>query len=150
MSQNIVHVVNWEFVTGVARSCARRQDQRLMGHVLRESIIEAAAGEGDRGVAMGAIVDALSSAGYAPEDIELAIWALLGARLLTPNGFVCRMLQRKGSNGVKARVSRSYELLLVPWSPVDDRQLELSLGSGSNSDSDSDSGVGHKAAGDGQ
>ncbi len=113
-----------------------------MGHALRESIIEAAAGGGERGVAMGAIVDALSSAGYAPEDIELAIWALLGARLLTPSGFVCRMLQRKGKNGVKARVSRSYELLLIPWSPVDDCQLELGLGSGS--------GVGNGSAGNGQ
>ncbi|HFE44135.1 MAG TPA: hypothetical protein ENJ18_01395 [Nannocystis exedens] len=98
-----------------------------MGDGLREAIIEAAAGAGDTGVAMGAIVDALSSAGYAPEDIELAIWELLGTRLLTPSGFVCRMLQRRASNGVKARVSRSYELLLIPWSPLDDRQLELGL-----------------------
>ncbi len=88
--------------------------------------MEAAAAEGERGVAMGAIVDALTGAGYRAEEVELAIWSLLGARLLTPSGFVCRMLQRRGEDE-RPRVSRSYELLLLPWSPADDRQLDLDL-----------------------
>ncbi len=91
--------------------------------------MEAAASAGERGVSMGEIVDTLIAGGYRAEVIELEIWSLLGARLLTPSGFVCRMLQRRGE-AERPRISRSYELLLVPWTPAGDRQLDLSLDGG--------------------
>jgi len=99
-----------------------------MGDALRTAILEAAAAKGEHGVTMGVIVDGLCGS-YAAEQVEHAIWALLSRRLLTPSGFVCRMLQRRG-DGEKAKISRSYEMLLVPWSPEDDQQLDLALDSG--------------------
>ncbi|MCA9657476.1 MAG: hypothetical protein KC486_03980 [Myxococcales bacterium] len=99
---------------------------------LQRAILEAAGAE-VRGVAMGAIVDGLSERGFRAEDVELAIWALMGARLLTPSGFICRRLRRRSEaadgvdRGDDERIYRAYELLLVPWSPADDRQLDLDL-----------------------
>jgi len=92
---------------------------------LRAGILEAAAQQGDQGVAMGAIVDAMVVRGHRVERVEAALWELLGQRRLTPSGFVCRTLRRRSSDGTT--LGRVYELLLIPWSPEQDRQLELGL-----------------------
>ncbi|MCA9635661.1 MAG: hypothetical protein KC420_06480 [Myxococcales bacterium] len=96
-----------------------------MSEGLRPAILEAASQRGEQGVAMGTIVDAMIDRGYRAEEAELALWELLGERLLTPSGFVCRMIRRRADG--EAQVSRAYELLLIPWSPDDDRQLDLNL-----------------------
>jgi hypothetical protein len=94
----------------------------LVGAVLR--LAERA---GTQGVAMGALVDALESEGYAPQDVEMVIWTLMSERRLTPSGFMCRTVARRGK-GKRPERARVYEFLLVPWSPKLDRQLELPLG----------------------
>lgn len=93
---------------------------------ISQAILEHADGAGTRGVAMGQLVDALVGRGYAPEAIEHAIWALLGARRLTPSGFLCRQLRRRDSVGEMVQ-TRCYELLLAPWSSELDHQLDLDL-----------------------
>lgn len=70
---------------------------------------------------MGVVVDTLEHNGYAPEDVEQEIWAMLAARRLTPSGFVCRKVR----NTPGATPARTYEFLLMPWSPKLDGQLEL-------------------------
>jgi len=89
-----------------------------------EAIVEEAGLAGERGVAMGQIVDALVGRGHTVESIEQGIWALLGCRRLTPSGFVCRIVRRRDAFGEPVQ-ARSYELLLAPWSAERDRQLEL-------------------------
>jgi hypothetical protein len=91
---------------------------------IREAILEHAATAGARGVPMGQVVDALVGRGYPVHDVEQTIWGLLGERLLTPSGFVCRMLRRRDDLGAQVQ-SRCYELLIVPWSRELDDQLEL-------------------------
>src|SRR5690606_17789525 len=93
---------------------------------LNQAILEHADSAGTRGVAMGQLVDALVGRGYAPEAIERAIWALLGARRLTPSGFLCRQLRRRDNLGELVQ-HRCYELLLAPWSSELDYQLDLDL-----------------------
>lgn len=94
-----------------------------------ETILEAAGKAGSRGVAMGQLVDEMVGLGHAPEAVEGAIWELLGARRLTPSGFVCRMLRRRDAFGEQAQ-ARCYELMLAPWSSELDDQLDLDLGHG--------------------
>lgn len=96
-----------------------------MSEPLRDEILEAAAANGEGGVTMGAIVDALCERGHRPGRVEVALWELLAQRRLTPCGFICRTLRRPGDGG--AITSRAYEFLLVPWSPEQDRQLDLHL-----------------------
>lgn len=91
-----------------------------------ETILEAAGKAGSRGVPMGQIVDELVGLGHAVEAVERAIWELLGARRLTPSGFVCRQLRRRDVFGETGQ-ARCYELLLTPWSSELDDQLELDL-----------------------
>lgn len=74
---------------------------------------------------MGAIVDALVADGANEREVELAVWGLIQARHLTPHGFVCRTV--RSANGGE---SRTYEFVLIPWSPALDDQLELDLGQG--------------------
>ncbi|MEZ4381114.1 MAG: hypothetical protein R3A79_07185 [Nannocystaceae bacterium] len=99
---------------------------------LQRAILEAAGAQA-RGVAMGALVDGLSERGFRAEEVELAIWGLMSARLLTPSGFICRRLRRRleSVDGVDRsegeQIYRAYELLLTPWSPAADRQLDLGL-----------------------
>lgn len=93
---------------------------------ISQAILEHADGAGTRGVAMGQLVDALVGRGYAPEAVEQAIWALLGARRLTPSGFLCRMLRRRDTFGELVQ-TRCYELMLAPWSSELDHQLDLDL-----------------------
>ncbi|MBK8261726.1 MAG: hypothetical protein IPK80_10345 [Nannocystis sp.] len=97
-----------------------------MTDTLRAGILEAAAEQGDQGVAMGAIVDAMVLRGHRAERVEAALWELLGQRRLTPSGFICRTLRRRSSDGA-ASLGRVYELLLIPWSPAQDQQLDLGL-----------------------
>lgn len=92
-----------------------------MGRTLEEEVADAVATHGERGVAMGVVVDALIARGHPVEAIEAAIWALLGARALTPSGFVCRLLRRPGEGSA---IHRSYELLLATWSPEQDEPAD--------------------------
>ena len=86
-------------------------------------MIALAGAAGPAGAAMGALVDALVERGHRAEAVEQAIWRLLGERRLTPSGFVCRTMQRR--QGAATTTGRAYELLLAPWSPEQDQQLEL-------------------------
>ncbi len=97
-----------------------------MSDNFREVIVEQAGKAGDRGVAMGQIVDAMVGLGHAVEAVEAAIWEMMGSRRLTPSGFVCRIVRRRDAFGEPVQ-ARSYELLLAPWSVEQDRQLELGL-----------------------
>lgn len=67
---------------------------------------------------MAALVERLEADGYPVSASELEIWALLEARELTPHGFVCRTYRSAGET------RRSYEMLLIRWSPDSDRPLE--------------------------
>lgn len=75
---------------------------------------------------MGDIVDALAGVGFAPTVAETEVWRLMAERRLTPSGFVCRRVRRRDAMG-EMEVRRSYEFLLITWSPDADRQLELGL-----------------------
>lgn len=97
-----------------------------MSEQFHEAIVEQAGKAGNRGVAMGQVVDAMVGLGYAVEAVEQAIWTLLAARRLTPSGFVCRIVKRRDAFG-EAVQARSYELLLAPWSTEQDQQLDLDL-----------------------
>ena len=91
-----------------------------------DAILELADDAGPAGIAMGTIVDTLERRGFVAEQVETEIWELLGRRRLTPTGFVCRTIKRKGLEGEILR-TRLYEFMLVPWSSALDRQLELEL-----------------------
>ncbi len=98
-----------------------------MGDGFREMLLERAGKAGNRGVPMGQLVDEMVGLGHEVEAVEEAIWSLLGCRALTPSGFVCRIVRRKDAFGEQVQ-ARSYELLLMPWSAEQDRQLDLDLG----------------------
>lgn len=91
-----------------------------------DAILELADAAGESGIAMGTLVDTLERRGFAAEHVEREIWDLLAHRRLTPTGFVCRTIRRRGLEG-EAVKSRVYEFMLVPWSSALDRQLELEL-----------------------
>lgn len=97
-----------------------------MAGSIHAEILRLADEAGESGITMGGIVDRLEAMGSSVPDVELAIWELLGARRLTPAGFVCRTVRRPAERGYER--ARSYEFLLVPWSPERDQQLELDLG----------------------
>lgn len=99
---------------------------RTMASPLQDAIVELAEQAGPTGVAMGSVVDTLEAQGFAPAIVEREIWSLLERRRLTPNGFVCRTLRRRGADG-RAATSRVYEFMLVPWSAALDAQLDLAL-----------------------
>jgi len=90
------------------------------------AILEVAERSGDQGISMGTLVDTLEQRGYPASDTETEVWRLMGLRRLTPAGFVCRTVQRRGEGPNPDRL-RIYEFTLVPWSPELDRQLELKL-----------------------
>ena len=97
-----------------------------MASPLTDAVLELAELAGESGIAMGAIVDTLEGRGFAAEHVEREIWSLLERRRLTPAGFVCRTVRKRGVDGETAR-ARVYELMLVPWSASLDRQLDLGL-----------------------
>lgn len=97
-----------------------------MNAPLSQAILELAEAAGTLGIAMGSIVDLLEAQGIAPGEVEREIWSMLERRRLTPTGFVCRTIKRKGADG-RATQTRVYEFMLVPWSAALDQQLDLGL-----------------------
>ena len=97
-----------------------------MSAALRQAILEVTAAAEPQGKTMGDIVDALAGQGFVATMIETEVWQLMAARRLTPNGFVCRKVRRRDPMG-EMELRRSYEFLLITWSPDADRQLELAL-----------------------
>jgi hypothetical protein len=97
-----------------------------MASYLVDAIIELAARYEPRGVPMGVIVDTLAGEGFEAASIESEIWGMLGRRRLTPCGYVCRKVRRRDETG-ELVMARTYEFLLVPWSPDMDRQLDLDI-----------------------
>lgn len=97
--------------------------RRPMRSALRQAILALVESASDGGMAMGAVVDTLEHNGYASGDVEQEVWAMLEARRLTPAGFICRKVRSQPG----ATPSRTYEFLLMPWSPKLDGQLELTL-----------------------
>jgi hypothetical protein len=91
---------------------------------LTGAVLQLAEQAGEQGVAMGTLVDTLEGRGHNAQDVEMVIWGLLSERRLTPSGFLCRTVTRRGGGSQRSRV---YEFLLVPWSPNLDHQLELPL-----------------------
>lgn len=91
---------------------------------LDQRILDRLAAEGDAGLAMGDLVDAIVAEGLDEDAVEASIWRLLEQRRVTPHGYVRRVL-RKGRGEGKTR--RCYELVLRPWSPELDAQLDLEL-----------------------
>ncbi len=96
---------------------------------LQAAVLTLVERNGDQGVTMGKIVDRLVADGGSEQEIEMAIWRLIQRRRLTPSGFVCRKVRRPGQGG--AVETRTYEFVLIPWSPALDAQLELNLGASS-------------------
>jgi len=94
-----------------------------MSDPLQLTVLALVEAQGEDGVTMGKIVDRLVSDGANEREVELAIWRLIQRRRLTPNGFICRKV-RKPSQGAE---TRTYEFVLIPWSPALDAQLELDL-----------------------
>ena len=88
---------------------------------LQQAVLSLVERSGDGGVTMGKIVDSLVVDGADEQAVELAIWDLIQRRRLTPNGFVCRKVRKSSGD------TRSYEFVLIPWSPALDAQLELDL-----------------------
>ena len=97
-----------------------------MSDDLQDAVLTFVERQAESGVTMGKIVDQLVADGAPEQAVELAIWRLFQRRRLTPNGFVCRKV-RKGGPGSE---TRTYEFVLIPWSPALDAQLELDLGVG--------------------
>jgi hypothetical protein len=93
---------------------------------LQAAVLTVVERHADTGVTMGKIVDRLVADGAPEQEVELAIWRLIQHRRLTPNGFVCRKVRKPNHNG--AAETRTYEFVLIPWSPARDAQLELDLG----------------------
>ena len=93
---------------------------------IMDMILELAELAGADGIAMGTVVDSLEARGFPAAQVEREIWALRERRRLTPNGFMCRTIKRRGADGQVAAV-RVYEFMMVPWSAALDRQLDLAL-----------------------
>jgi hypothetical protein len=96
-----------------------------MSAALSQAILDLAEAAGSLGIAMGSVVDLLEAQGFAPGEVEREIWTMLERRRLTPTGFVCRTIRKKGAGG--ASQTRVYEFMLVPWSAALDQQLDLGL-----------------------
>ncbi len=73
---------------------------------------------------MGRLVDRLVADGADERTAELEIWALMQERQLTPHGFACRVIRKSGQDGA-TKEQRTYEFVLIPWSPDRDHQLDL-------------------------
>jgi hypothetical protein len=97
---------------------------------LQAAVLTVVERHADTGVTMGKIVDRLVADGAPEQEVELAIWGLIQARRMTPNGFVCRKVRKPSQDGNGSQ-TRAYEFVLIPWSPALDAQLELDLGGAS-------------------
>ncbi|HLT39936.1 MAG TPA: hypothetical protein VK034_26830 [Enhygromyxa sp.] len=93
---------------------------------LQDAVLSVVERHADTGVTMGKIVDRLVADGAPEQEVELTIWRLIQHRRLTPNGFVCRKVRKPNQDGVGTE-TRTYEFVLIPWSPALDAQLELDL-----------------------
>jgi hypothetical protein len=98
-----------------------------MSDPLQDAVLSLVEAHDQSGVTMGKIVDRLVADGGNEQDVELAIWRLIQRRRLTPNGFVCRKVRKSNQGGGEVE-TRTYEFVLIPWSPALDAQLELDLG----------------------
>jgi hypothetical protein len=101
--------------------------RRPMADQLQDAVLALVEAHAETGVTMGKIVDRLVADGGPEQEIELAIWRLMQRRRLTPNGFVCRKVRKPSQSG-RGGETRTYEFVLIPWSPALDAQLELDLG----------------------
>jgi hypothetical protein len=93
---------------------------------LDQQILDHLEASGDDGLAMGALVDAFADRGEEVDTVEASIWRLLELRRMTPHGYIRRVLRSPGSKG-ESRTRHCYELILRPWSPELDAQLDLAL-----------------------
>ena len=96
-----------------------------MSDPLADAVLTLVEAHAATGVTMGKLVDRLVADGGNEQEIELAIWQLIQRRQVTPNGFICRKVRKPNHNG--AAETRTYEFVLIPWSPARDAQLELDL-----------------------
>jgi hypothetical protein len=97
-----------------------------MSDPLEDAVLSLVETHAATGITMGKLVDRLVADGGSEQEVELAIWQLIQRRLVTPNGFVCRKVRKPNHNG--AAETRTYEFVLIPWSPARDAQLDLDLG----------------------
>ncbi|KIG16966.1 hypothetical protein DB30_03950 [Enhygromyxa salina] len=97
-----------------------------MADQLQDAVLAIVEAHAETGVTMGKIVDRLVADGGQEQEVELAIWRLMQRRRLTPNGFSCRKVRKPSQSGRGAE-TRTYEFVLIPWSPALDAQLELDL-----------------------
>ncbi len=95
-----------------------------MAKRLEEAITSLVTDAGESGIAMGTIVDTLERQGFRAQDVEMAVWEMMSDGRLMPCGFVRRVVRTRGRDG-RHRRARTYELMLVPWSESQDRQLGL-------------------------
>ncbi|PRP90743.1 hypothetical protein ENSA5_61770 [Enhygromyxa salina] len=93
---------------------------------LQDAVLALVETHGDAGVTMGKIVDRLVGDGASEQAVELSIWRLIQARRLTPHGFVCRKVRKPSQSG-QGGETRTYEFVLISWSPALDAQLDLNL-----------------------
>jgi hypothetical protein len=103
-----------------------------MSDPLADAVLTLVETHAPTGITMGKLVDRLVADGGNEQEIELAIWQLIQRRRVTPNGFVCRKVRKPNHNG--AAETRTYEFVLIPWSPARDAQLDLDLGEASTCD----------------
>jgi hypothetical protein len=100
-----------------------------MSEALEATILSIVQRAGPRGITMGRIVDRVVADGGDERAAENQVWELLQERRLTPHGFACRTLRKSGAGGSSPEY-RSYEFVLIAWSPERDRQLDLVLDEG--------------------
>lgn len=112
-----------------------------MADPLADAILNLVEAQAETGVTMGKLVDRLVADGGNEQDVELTIWRLIQHRRLTPSGFVCRKVRKPSQIGPGGE-TRTYEFVLVPWSPALDAQLELDLGDADGEPGETQ-GVGH-------
>jgi hypothetical protein len=100
-------------------------DARFRDRGIQQAVADRVDQAGSAGISMGALVDALVADGATETESEQAIWGLMQARRLTPNGYVRRVIRRR--EGDHQHEHRTYEFVLVAWTPDQDRQLDLDI-----------------------
>lgn len=97
-----------------------------MSDPLEVTILSIVQRAGAGGITMGRIVDRVVADGGEELLAEQAVWSLMQRRLLTPHGYACRTIRKPSPSGATSE-HRSYEFVLIAWSPERDHQLELAL-----------------------